>query len=81
MSAHVVHSSGCVHVTLRVGVLVAQFYITRDGLAPPAYLYDHNGYGKGYLIETIEALPDALLPEVTQLVQKYRTHLILKGDT
>ena len=74
------HGSGCVHVTLRVGVLVAQFYITRDGLVPPAYLYDNNGYGSGHLVHNLESFPPALLPEVTRLVQKYRTLYILKGD-
>ena len=75
------HSSGCVHVTLRVGVLVAQFYITRDGLVSPAYVYDNNGYSDKYVMNRLESFPAALLPEVTQLVQKYRTHLILKGNT
>ena len=75
------HSSGCVHVTLRVGVLVAQFYITRDGLVSPAYVYDNNGYSDKYVMNRLESFPAALLPEVTRLVQKYRTLYILKGDT
>jgi hypothetical protein len=76
-----VQNSVCAHVTLRVGGLVAQFYVNRGGLVSPAYVYDNNGYNDKYIMNNLEAFPAALLPEVTQLVQKYRTHLILKGDT
>jgi hypothetical protein len=76
-----VHSSGCAHVTLRVGVLVAQFYVTRDGLVSPAYVYDNNGYSDKYVMNRLESFPAALQPEVTRLVQKYQTKFLLKGDT
>jgi hypothetical protein len=81
MSATVVQNSESAHVTLRVGVLVTQFYVTRDGLRDPAYLYDNGGYGTGCLVHNLESFPDALLPEVTRLVRKYQTIYILKGDT
>ena len=81
MSTHVVQSGDNAHVTLRVGMLVAQFYVTRDGLVSPAYVYDNNGYSDKYVMNRLESFPAALLPEVTRLVQKYRTHLILKGNT
>lgn len=77
MSAQVVHGHLSTHVTLRVGLLVTQFYVTRDGLRDPAYLYDNNGYGTGYLVHKIESFPDALQPEVTRLVRKYQTKLLL----
>ena len=80
MSTQIVQNSENAHVTLRVGQLVTQFYVSRDGLRDPAYLYDNNGYGSGHLVHNIEAFPDALLPEVTRLVQKYRTLYILKGN-
>jgi hypothetical protein len=81
MSTHVVQSSASAHVTLRVGQVVTQFHVTRDGLGDPAYLYDSNGYGSQYLVHNLEAFPDALLPEVTRLVRHYQTLYILKGDT
>ena len=81
MSAQVVHGHQTTHVTLRVGVLVAQFYINRDGLVPPMYVYDRNGYSEAYPVHTLDALPASLQPEVTRLVRQYQTHHILKGDT
>jgi hypothetical protein len=81
MSATVVQNSESAHVTLRVGQVVTQFYVTRDGLRDPAYLYDNNGYGSQYLVRKLESFPDALLPEVTRLVRHYQTLYILKGDT
>jgi hypothetical protein len=81
MSAHVVQSSESAHVTLRIGTLVAQFYVNRHGLAFPAYLYDNSGYSDKYTVNRLEAFPDALLLEVTRLVRKYQTQFILKGDT
>jgi hypothetical protein len=81
VSATVIQNSESAHVTLRVGVVVAQFNINRDGLVFPAYLYDNNGYGAAYILRSIESFPPALLPEATQLVRKYQTQFILKGDT
>lgn len=81
MSATVVQNSESAHITLRVGLLVTQFYVTRDGLRDPAYLYDNNGYGSGCLVHNLEAFPAALQPEVTRLVRHYQTIYILKGNT
>jgi hypothetical protein len=81
MSTHVVQSGDNAHVTLRVGMLVTQFYVTRDGLRDPAYLYDNNGYGNGYLVHNLESFPAALQPELTRLVRHYQTLFILKGNT
>jgi hypothetical protein len=81
MSATVVQNSTSAHVTLRVGVLVTQFNINRDGLIRPAYLYDNGGYGTGCLVQDLEAFPDALLPEVTRLVRKYQTLFLLVGNS
>jgi hypothetical protein len=81
MSAHVVQGSENAHITLRVGQVVTQFYVTRDGLRDPAYLYDNNGYGSQYLVRKLESFPAALQPEVTRLVRQYQTLFILKGNT
>lgn len=81
MSATTVTNSTSTHVTLRVGMLVAQFYVNRDGLVSPAYVYDNNGYSDKYVMNRLESFPAALLPEVTRLVQQYQTHHILKGNT
>ena len=80
MSATVIQNSGSAHVTLRVGQVVAQFNINRDGLVFPAYLYDNNGYGAAYILRSIESFPPALLPEATQLVRKYQTLFLLVGS-
>ena len=68
-------------MTLRVGMVVAQFHVNRHGLIPPVYLYDKNGWGDGHNVQAIDLLPASLQPEVTRLVRHYRTHYILKGDT
>lgn len=81
MSAHVVRGHLTTHVTLRVGMMVAQFHINREGLIPPAYISDNNGYGSKYMVRKLESFPAALLPEVTRLVRLYQTQHILKGDT
>ena len=81
MSTQIVQNSENAHVTLRVGQLVTQFYVSRDGLRDPAYLYDNNGYGTGCLVHTLDAFPPALLPEVTQLVRKYQTLFLLVGNS
>jgi hypothetical protein len=80
VSATVIQNSGSAHVTLRVGQVVAQFNINRDGPVFPAYLYDNNGYGSGHLVHNLESFPPALLPEVTQLVRKYQTLFLLVGS-
>ena len=81
MSATVVQNSTSAHVTLRVGRVVAQFHVNRDGLIFPAYLYDNDGYGAAYILRSIEAFPGALIPEVTQLVRKYQTLFLLVGNS
>ena len=80
MSAHVVRGHQTTHVTLRVGMVVAQFHINRDGLIPPAYISDNNGYGSQFSVDAIDLLPASIQPEVTRLVRHYQTHHILKGD-
>jgi hypothetical protein len=62
-------------------MLVAQFYVTRDGLVSPAYVYDNNGYSDKYIMNRLESFPPALLPEVTQLVRKYQAHFLLVGNS
>jgi hypothetical protein len=81
MSATVIQNSGSAHVTLRVGMVVAQFHVNRDGLVFPAYLYDNNGYGAAYILRSIESFPPALLPEATQLVRKYQALFLLVGNS
>lgn len=81
MSTEIIANSTSAHVTLRVGMLVAQFHVNREGLVFPAYVYDRNGYSDKYIMNRLESFPAALLPEVTRLVRHYQTHYILKGNT
>lgn len=81
MSTQIVQNNESTHVTLRIGPLVTQFYVTRDGLLDPAYLYDNSGYGTGCLVHKLESFPAALLPEVALLVRKYQTKLLLVGNS
>lgn len=70
-----------VHVNLRKGDLSAQFYVTRDGLTSPVYLYSG---GIGYMVRnkspTVDQLPEALREDVQNLINKYQTYFILKDN-
>lgn len=70
-----------VHVNLRKGDLSAQFYVTRDGLTAPVYLYSG---GIGYMVRdrspTVDQLPEALREDVQTLINKYQTYFILKDN-
>jgi hypothetical protein len=82
MSAHVVVTHLSAHVTLRVGELAAQFYVNRDGLVPPVYVYSG---GIGYQIRefppSLDYIPAGLREGVEKEVRKYQTKFLLKGNT
>jgi uncharacterized circularly permuted ATP-grasp superfamily protein len=82
MSTHVVVNSLSAHVTITKGDLSAQFYVNRDGLSPPIYLYSG---GIGYMLRNkdaaIEFIPAELREDVEKAIRKYQAKFLLKGDT
>lgn len=82
MSTHSVVNSMAAHVTVRKGDLAAQFYVNRDGLVPPIYLYSG---GIGYMLRNkdspIEYIPAALREDVAKAIRKYQAKFLLKGNT
>lgn len=69
------------HVTVSKGDLAAQFYVNRDGLTHPIYLYSG---GIGYMVRskdaTIDDLPADLREGIEKAIMKYQAKFILKGN-
>lgn len=72
------------HVTVTKGDLSAQFYVNRNGLTPPIYLYSG---GIGYMVRgksaTIDDMPAELREGIEKAINKYQAKFLLttKGDT
>jgi hypothetical protein len=79
MSITAAVNSVCAHVTVNKGDLAAQFYVTRDGLTPPIYLYSG---GIGYMLRsksaTIDDLPAELREGIDKAIRKYQAKFLLK---
>lgn len=69
------------HVTINKGDMAAQFYVTRDGLTPPIYLYSG---GIGYMLRsksaTVDDIPAALREDVDKAIRKYQAKFLLVGS-
>jgi hypothetical protein len=78
MSTHAVVNSLSAHVTVNKGDLAAQFYVNRDGLVPPIYLYSG---GIGYMLRNkdaaIDYIPAALREDVDKAIRKYQALFLL----
>jgi hypothetical protein len=82
MSTHVVVTSLSAHVTLRVGEMSAQFYVNREGLVPPVYVYSGGiGYQLRAFPPSLDDIPAGLREDVEKEVRKYQAKFLLKGDT
>jgi hypothetical protein len=79
MSTYVAVNSLSAHVTVNKGDLAAQFYVNRDGLSPPIYLYSG---GIGYMLRNkdagIEFIPADLREDVEKAIRKYQALFLLK---
>jgi len=78
MSTHAVVNSLSAHVTVNKGDLAAQFYVNRDGLVPPIYLYSG---GIGYMLRNkdapIDYVPAELREDVDKAIRKYQAKFLL----
>ena len=70
------------HVTINKGDMAAQFYVNRDGLSPPIYLYSG---GIGYLLRnkdaTIDDMPADLREGIVKAIRKYQAKFLLVGNS
>ncbi len=75
-------TSQSAHVTITKGDLAAQFYVNRDGLVPPIYLYSG---GIGYMLRNkdspIDYIPAALREDVDKAIRKYQALFLLVGNS
>ena len=82
MSAHTVVSALAAHVTINKGDMAAQFYVNRDGLMPPVYVYSGGiGYQLRATPPSLDDIPAALREDVDKAIRKYQAKFLLVGNS
>lgn len=70
------------HVTINKGDMAAQFYVNRDGLMPPVYVYSGGiGYQLRAFPPSLDDIPAALREDVDKAIRKYQAKFLLVGKS